>query len=151
MEYFEAPQSVHTKLPSVFLAGGITGCPDWQALATSWFAEQDVAVLNPRRDDFPIHDPNAAEEQVRWEFYALMGVDVILFWFPDSGDVTQPIALLELGRYTALGKKIVVGRDDNYIRRQDVDIQTRLARPNLPVYTTLEHTVLAAKALLDTL
>lgn len=59
MEYFEAPGTIRTSLPSVFLAGGITDCPDWQDEATRLFADMDVAVLNPRRENFPIHDPNA--------------------------------------------------------------------------------------------
>lgn len=148
MEYLEAPATIRTALPSVFLAGGITGCPDWQAEAASMLAGLDIAVLNPRREDFPMHDPAAAEEQIRWEFRALTGADVILFWFPDSGPIAQPVALYELGRYTALRKRFVVGRDPNYVRRQDVDIQMLLAVPTMKVHDSLEDTVLAAQALL---
>lgn len=149
MEYFEAPGTIQTHLPSIFLAGGFADCPDWQAVATSWFADQEVAVLNPRRENFPIHDPNAPQEQIRWEFYALMAASVILYWFPYSGPTPQPIALYELGRYTALRKRFVVGRDPNYVRRQDVDVQMGLAFPTMKVHDSLEHTVLAAKVILE--
>lgn len=148
MQYFEAPATIKTQLPSVFLAGGITDCPNWQAQATSWFAGQEVAVLNPRRSNFPIHDPNAAERQICWEFSALGTASVILFWFPASGSTTQPIALYELGRYAALRKPFVVGRDPNYVRRQDVDIQVGLAFPTMKIYDRLECAVMAAKAIL---
>jgi hypothetical protein len=36
-------------LPAVFLAGGITGCPDWQAELVRMLADVPVALLNPRR------------------------------------------------------------------------------------------------------
>lgn len=151
MEYFEAPALIHTKLPSVFLAGGITDCPDWQGEATADLAHLDVAVINPRRDNFPIHDPSAAEEQIRWEFYALSAASVILFWFPDSGSTTQPIALYELGRYPALARRFVIGRDLRYVRRQDVDIQVGLAFRKMRIYETLTETTEAAAAILENL
>lgn len=151
MEYFEAPRPIHTKLPSVFLAGGITDCPDWQSEATTDLARLDVAVINPRRQDFPIGDPSAAEQQIRWEFYALSAASLILFWFPDSGSTTQPIALYELGRYPALGRRFVVGRDPRYVRRQDIDIQIGLAFRNMRIYETLTETTKAAAAVLENL
>lgn len=136
VEYYEAPVAWTTTLPSVFLAGGITDCPDWQAEVRHWLAGLPVAVLNPRREDFPIGDPSASEEQISWEFDALMRASIVMFWFPKSPSL-QPIALYELGRYAALRKPIIVGRDPDYLRAQDVDIQMRLARPEIQVHSSL--------------
>jgi hypothetical protein len=52
MIYIEAPNSYQPASgdgPSVFLAGGITGCPDWQRDARALLDAAPVVVLNPRR------------------------------------------------------------------------------------------------------
>lgn len=152
MKYIEAPTPYSIGAgdpPSVFLAGGITGCPNWQAQAAALLGDQRVVVINPNRKHFPIEDPNAADEQIRWEFDCLNKASVILFWFPDSGSVPQPIALYELGWYAAKNRLIVVGADPSYCRRSDVLIQMELGRPDVTVRATLEETVADAALLLD--
>ena len=55
MRYIEAP-TVYTgpeRERSVFLAGGITGCPDWQSWMVTRLRPASLALLNPRRADFP--------------------------------------------------------------------------------------------------
>ena len=138
-QYIEAPTH-HTGsgTPSVFLAGGITDCPDWQSQAVALLGSLSIVIFNPRRADFPIHDPGAASEQINWEFTHLSRAQVILFWFPDSGPTPQPIALYELGRHVALGHRVAVGADPAYVRRADVLIQLGLARPDCQVRATLE-------------
>lgn len=130
--YIEAPDEYTGKGPAVFLAGGITGCPDWQSEARD-LIPCSVVVLNPRRADFPIHDPSAAAAQIDWEYRHLRRADVVLFWFPDSGPIVQPIALYELGAHAASGKRIAVGADPDYIRRADVVLQLGHVRPDVPV------------------
>lgn len=132
--YIEAPDNHHGPLPGVFLAGGITGCPDWQAEARRELDPLPVAILNPRRADFPIHDPGAAAEQIAWEYDHLHRAAVVLFWFPDSGPVVvQPIALYELGAHAAAGTPIAVGTDPRYVRRADVVLQLGHVRPEVTV------------------
>src|SRR5438132_145293 len=89
-------------LESVFLAGGITGCPDWQTDMVSLLAGSPVVVLNPRRKNFPIGDPNAAQEQIAWEYRHLRKADRILFWF--SAATLNPIVLYELGAWSVTTK-----------------------------------------------
>lgn len=116
---------------SVFLAGGITGCPDWQSdvirylLDSKHVQHRSVALMNPRRQSFPIEDPTAAEKQIAWEFHMLEKADIIFFWFAAEG--IQPIVMYEYGRWLALGKKLVVGVEPGFWRERDVYIQTRLA------------------------
>ena len=136
MYYLEAPnrklpQDV-AKLRSIFLGGGITGCPDWQ----TWFLHTQVfetsgVFFNPRRADFPIGDPNAALAQVRWEFDHLRKATAVLFWFPK--ETLCPIVLYELGAWSMTEKPLFVGVDPDYQRKQDVEIQTRLVRPDVSV------------------
>ena len=120
------------KATKVFLAGGITGCPDWQAEITEYFtkrldkASTEVVLLNPRRPDFPINDPNASYDQIRWEHKALREADIILFWFPC--ETMCPIVLYELGAWSMTDKPLVIGCHPEYSRKRDVEIQTGLVR-----------------------
>ena len=73
---------------------------------------------------------------------------MVLFWFADAAS-DQPIVWYELGVDAATGGvPVAVGADPAYHRRRDVELQLALARPGLPVHTTLPATVTAARALL---
>ncbi|MFF4205500.1 nucleoside 2-deoxyribosyltransferase domain-containing protein [Streptomyces sp. NPDC001668] len=147
--YVEAPaEYVEGGLPAVFLAGGIGLCENWQQEAAPAFADLDVVVLNPRRTEFPVHDPEAETAQVTWEYTHLHRAALVLFWFPAS-ESHQPIALYELGRMAAGGTPIVVGADPRYARRNNLVVQLRLARPGLEVHATLADTVNAARAFFE--
>lgn len=147
MTYIEAPEEYTGAQPAIFLAGGITDCPDWQAEARALLTSDHWAVLNPRRTDFPIHDPSAAADQIDWEYRHLARSDVILFWFA-AGPSVQPIALYELGRHAALGARLAVGTDPGYLRRADVELQLGHARRDLVVFDGLAELCLAARRLL---
>lgn len=147
--YVEAPAEPESTEPSsvLFLAGGITGCPNWQHDAVRLLEEigRPLTVLNPRRAHFPIEDPAAHEEQVAWECRHLKKADHVLFWFP--GTQVQPIALYELGMAAGTGRDITVGCDPAYSRARDVVAQLSQARPDVAVvHSTLEETVDAAAA-----
>lgn len=118
---------------SIFLAGGITGCPDWQSeIAQTPLARvHKIDFLNPRRQEFDVSNPAATEEQIRWEFDHLRIADAILFWF--CAEQIQPIALFELGRWSGTSKPLFVGCNPLYPRRLDVVEQLKLARPDVQV------------------
>ncbi len=134
MQYIEAPSDETPEHDfSLFLAGGITDCPDWQAdVVAAIPSDYSITVYNPRRADFPIGDPDAALEQITWEYAKLRQADMATFWFPC--ETICPIVLFELG--SALDRDIypVVGVHPEYVRRQDVEIQTRLRCPDIRVY-----------------
>lgn len=144
MRYFEAPDvytpngGLHGVETTVFLAGGITDCLDWQADMVELLWNTDLVLFNPRRANFPIHDPNAAEAQIKWEHDHLRKADRILFWFPHSPPSVCPITLFELGFWLGQDKRIAVGVEPGYVRESDVRIQTRLARPFVPIVNNLE-------------
>ena len=138
MIYLESPEILEQKqgTTSIFLAGGITNCPDWQQEMVQLLKDTDLILLNPRRADFPIHDPNAAREQITWEHDHLRKADAILFWFPC--ETLCPIVLYELGAWSKTMKPIFVGVHPDYARRQDVEIQTGLVRPRLEIVYSVE-------------
>jgi hypothetical protein len=148
MNYIEAPNEWDGQGPSVFLAGGITGCPDWQATARDLFHRlaPGIVVVNPRRANFQVGDPTAGM-QIAWEHENLHRVTATLFWFPvcDPVVTVQPIALFELGAaLDNLSRRVAVGADPDYPRQVDVVTQAELARPGMQVNTTLARTVWTA-------
>jgi hypothetical protein len=135
--YIEAPAEYAGPGPSVFLAGGISGTRDWQREVVGLLAGVPVALLNPRRVNYPWHDPAAAAAQIEWEFRHLRRATAVLFWFPP--ETLCPIALFELGgRTLAPEQPLFVGTDPGYARRLDVEIQLRLARPEVVVASDVE-------------
>jgi len=143
MIYVEAPNTYEGDYygPVIFLAGGITGCPDWQQYARGHFLQEKTkcVLVNPRRAHFPIWDPTAAKKQIAWEHRELRHADAILFWFPC--ETICPIVLYELGAWSMTDKDIFVGVHPDYKRRQDVEIQTKLARPEVEIVYDLSSLV----------
>lgn len=148
MDYFEAPQdySDHGNQIAVFLAGGIGNCVDWQAEASQMLANTDLVVLNPRRAYFETPwTKDASQEQIEWEFHALRRADIILFWFP-GGPSVQPIAMFELGFWLGCyDRQLVIGRSEDYPRKDDIDIQAALARPSQPIFNSLSTCISMVK------
>lgn len=147
MNYVEATNQPHPDAPRpyVFVAGGITDCPDWQTELRSLLEDLDFTLLNPRRADFPIDDPKAAREQISWEHEWLWKSDIISFWF--CANTLNPIVLYELGSHlsrasSGLPVEIIVGIEPGYERTQDVMIQTELTK--LPVMVVYDLNVLAS-------
>lgn len=125
-----------------FLAGGITKCPDWQSEVIKqlqkFYDTEHLVVFNPRRENFPIHDPNASYEQIKWEFEQLERMDIFSMYFAKSESV-QPICMYELGRNLVRMEmrfpddfkyRVIVGIESGYPRYNDVVIQTKLALDN---------------------
>lgn len=127
---------------SVFLAGGITNCPNWQDQLikaakeryTDSFTDK-LVLFNPRRKEFPTEDPTAGYKQIEWEFEQIEKADIFSMYFTAS-ESDQPICMYELGRNIIRMQnrfpndwkdRIIISVEDGYKRRQDVLIQTDLA------------------------
>lgn len=118
---------------TVFLAGGISGCRDWQKETIEHlyrFVGRDdnqVVVYNPRQEKFDINNPHAASDQITWEYQYLNQVDIFSMYFV-GGNQVQPICMYELGHYTKpYGDPQVISVETDYIRKNDVIIQVALA------------------------
>ena len=138
MRYVEAPDTGENLPPgfSVFLAGGISGCPDWQKEFADKLRDTDLIVYNPRRADFPMGDKEAGLRQIKWEAHYLEKASCIIFWFPK--ETVCPIVLFELGSWSMTEKPIFVGCHPDYSRRFDVETQLAIRRPNVKVVYDLK-------------
>lgn len=151
-QYIEAPNKVKIRNSlSIFLAGGISNCEDWQSKASKALSRQDyLTVVNPRRNDWKM-DKNEVEEsviQIAWEFDYIRRVSDVLFWFTD--DTLQPITLYELGaalernhKYwdeseNPQGQRIFLGADKAYKRLLDVKVQAKLVGYKWEIRDNLE-------------
>ena len=130
-----------------FLAGGITKCWEWQDKVIESLGHYPctdrLVVFNPRRKNFPIDDPNASYEQIKWEFKWLERCDIFSMYFAESESV-QPICMYELGRNivrmqnrfpTSYQDRIVVSCEEGYSRINDVQIQIGLALGGIETIT----------------
>jgi hypothetical protein len=140
---------------TLFLAGGISNCPDWQAIAIKKVIEvPQLIIMSPRRPYFDINEPKLTMEQITWEHHHLALAGIIMFWFAEGS--TNPITLFEYGRWGRLGEKrktwserrIFVGTDPNYPRNMDVKIQTSLDNGEY-VHDSLDAMLDAVKFHLD--
>jgi hypothetical protein len=138
VRYVECPTVYHAcdNDLSLFLAGGITNCPDWQAEMVNLLKHSRLVLLNPRRARWQMK-PGAQEEQIRWEHAHLRCADAVLFWFPE--ETLCPIALYELGAWNPRTKTLFIGCHPDYQRREDVLIQTSLERPGQVIAGTLKE------------
>lgn len=142
MQLIEAPNKAKALIgyPSVFLAGGITNCPDWQTEVIKAFKGERITIYNPRRANFPMNDPSAAKEQIEWEYNMLRVCNLASFWF--SVGSLNPIVLFELGATLERdNQKIVVGCHPGYERIADVQVQTALRQPDIHIKFLLSHLV----------
>ena len=141
-KYIENPGDVRC-----FLAGGICRCPEWQQEVIECLREMrvdenhpdnELVVFNPRRDEFPIGDPDEVNNQIAWEFEALNNCGIFSMYFCNA-DSDQPICMYELGRYLlsmmnrywhSWEKRIAISVEDGYKRQIDVNTQVILATKN---------------------
>ena len=137
MKYIEALEEFVGNETSLFLAGGITGCPDWQQEVVEALKDEPITLLNPRRKNFPKDDSTASLEQIKWEYRHLRKASIISFWFPQ--ETLCPIVLYELGAWSMTDKPILVGVHPNYQRKLDVEFQTNLVRPEVKICSYLKE------------
>lgn len=125
---------------SIFLAGSIeqgTAKP-WQKEIVEALKDEDILILNPRRDDWDstwkedINNPKF-KEQVLWELRAQEDCDMIILYF--DPDTKSPISLLELGLFK---RKMMVVCPEGYWKKGNVDIVCERFRiPTFPDLKTL--------------
>ncbi len=116
----------------VFLAGGISNCPDWQqdiidliVNCHDWRPKQ-LLLINPRLANFdPTAGPEVIQNQVKWEFDCLNHIaNLHLFWFPK--ETMCPITLYELGRSVSSDISVLVGTHPEYQRLTTMKQQLQL-------------------------
>lgn len=137
---------------SIFLAGGISNCADWQSpVAERLAAETDALIYNPRRVDFDMTAyEDVSRQQIIWEWHALRMSTVNLFWFPE--ETLCPITLLEYGSAMERMRpgSVMIGTHPNYQRRFDIIEQTNLKNQGY-VWDDLDYLVTETITLLKSL
>lgn len=140
---------------TVFLAGGITGCRDWQKEVIDHLYkfvgrnDNQVVVYNPRQENFNINNPHAADDQITWEYQYLNQVNIFSMYFV-GGDQIQPICMYELGRYIkAYDDYQVISTEKDYIRKFDVACQVALTTKGLTAVNTDATPYTHAKAIFE--
>lgn len=137
MKYVEAPNRLwYSGRTSVFLAGGISNCPNWQHELANKLRDTELFLINPRRHNFPMGDQVEGEKQIKWEHNYLRRANVVSFWFPE--ETLCPITLFELGAVSATDKPLFVGCHPNYKRKFDIEIQLELRRPEVEIVYDIE-------------
>jgi len=137
MQYIESPHPYTWINKSLFIAGWISGCPDWQTEFKSFFKDSALTLLNPRREHYDINNKAAEIEQITWEHEHLEKADIISFWF--WKETICPIVLYELGKYITSNKEIYLWIDPQYQRKSDVEIQMSLIKPDLKVVYSIKN------------
>jgi len=110
MQYIEAIEALPANRwnePTLFLGGGITNCANWQNEMCQMLSDTNLTILNPRRKNFPMDDPSAAESQIIWEYNHIEVAKAIMFWF--SNETVCPITLFEYGKWICRNKRLFVG------------------------------------------
>jgi hypothetical protein len=143
------PYTVRT----LFLAGGISNCGDWQSYVIEKLDNLNIFIINPRREgSIDRKDMVISTEQIKWEEHYLREAKEVLFWFPKTS--VCPIALFELGK--ALGRQtcwdaccgclynhqsIYIGCDPEYDRIVDVKIQVSLVNPEIKIASSIDELI----------
>ncbi len=136
MKYIECPEIFSGKEKSLFLAGGISGCSNWQQEFVFLLKDLNLTLLNPRRRFYSENNTNLEQEQIKWEYEHLNKASAVSFWFTE--ETLCPITLYELGKQSANSKILFIGVHPNYKRRKDVEIQTSLIRPEVKIVYSLQ-------------
>lgn len=116
---------------TVFLAGSIEQgkAEDWQEKLSKEIDADDIAIFNPRRDNWDSSWDNSKDnpmfnEQVNWELDYINHSKLIVFYF--AKNTISPITLLELGltlgQLEYSNQRIIIYCDKEYCRRGNVEI-----------------------------
>lgn len=127
MESVKAPNSYTKDKFTIFLAGTIDmgNSVDWQKQITEALADEDVLILNPRRDAWDSSWEQSIEnpkfnQQVSWELQGQDDADLVVFYFAD--DSKSPITMLELGIALGSDKPGIIYCSDKFYRKGNIDI-----------------------------
>ena len=145
-QYIQCPDElvkVQPKDTVIFLAGGITGCENWQqdvydnVYCANSGAMDNIILVNPRRQGFDVDNVYDSVAQIEWEHRHLNMADEVYFWFPKSGLCI--ITMFELGWALGSKKKVRVGCHPEYCRAFDVKEQIKNKAPWVTVVPSLEE------------
>lgn len=118
----------------IFLAGSIDmgKAVHWQKQVEEALTDIDVAVFNPRREDFDANAKYSEDnpymvEQIEWELKHIDMSDLVVFYFDPNGQA--PITMFEMGlvahRVYTQKKKSIVLCPEGFWKRPNVIISAQ--------------------------
>ena len=127
----------------IFLAGGISNCPDWQSYVADELKKKvkNLDIINPRRTvwDDERKDSSVSLDQIVWEKEYLDECDYVLFWFPKN--TLCPITLFELGAALYTKNITSIGIEPGYQREFDVITQVGLVDKGIKITNSLDSMI----------
>lgn len=127
----------------IFLAGGISNCPDWQDYVANELKKKlkNVDIINPRRKiwDDERKDSSVSLDQIVWEKNYIDSADYILFYFPK--DTLCPITLFELGAALYTKRIVSIGIEPGYQREFDIRTQVGLVDESINITNSLDEMI----------
>lgn len=152
----DPPRKIDSKEgPVVFLAGPMSDAPRWHKTVPS-LAESigidGVTFLSPMKVTRGFASHGTA--QMNWETWGLAFADVILFWLPNPAKdnatrVYAQTTRVELGEQLALGRKVILGIDDQITGADYLRYKARQYGITT-IHTSLEGCLTELKQMLDT-
>lgn len=114
---------------TVFLAGGITNCENWQKEVIDYLMSlpeektDRLVIFNPRRDKWPKNsDTEEIRRQINWEADYIRSADIFTMYFTNTEKSDQPICFYELGKYANRNNDII-SYQEGFKRALDVEFQ----------------------------
>lgn len=114
---------------TVFLAGGITNCENWQKEVIDYLMSlpeektDKLVIFNPRRDKWPKNsDTEEIRRQINWEADYIRTADIFTMYFTNTEKSDQPICFYELGKY-ANRINDIISYQEGFRRALDVEFQ----------------------------
>ena len=154
MKTFKPPY-LHTQIDGfcIFLAGSIEmgKAVEWQDKVSESLEEYSGNILNPRRESWDssweqsIDNPNF-KEQVTWELDGLDRSQIIFFYLDPN--TKSPISLLQIGKYIASDKKLIICVPKGFWRRGNIEVLCD--RYNIPLYDNLDIAIEMLKNSIET-
>lgn len=134
---------------TLYLAGGVAGCPDWQAEVIKALEKTSLTIFNPRRQTLLANMPELVQSQREWEFGNITATRAVMFWFPKES--LCPTTNFELGIIVAQQlwdfdtAPAYVGIHPEHPRRSDILAQLTMTAPRLVVADSVKGVVQQVK------
>lgn len=154
IEVFKAPEKYPTDSKfTIFLAGTIEmgKSIDWQKDITELLKDEDIRILNPRRDEFKVWEKQSInnpyfKEQVNWELDGLERADLIIMNLIE--DSLSPISMMEIA-YFIKEKPMIICVPDGFWRKGNIEILADRNKKNCLIVNEYDEFTKQIKKSLD--
>ena len=128
---------------TVFLAGGITNCENWQKEVIDYLMSlpeektDRLVIFNPRHDKWPKNsDTEEIRRQINWEADYIRSADIFTMYFTNTEKSDQSICFYELGKYANRNNNdisYIISYQEGFKRALDVEFQMEILSPIIKV------------------